>query len=514
MKKSIAIIGSGISGLETAKNLIASEKLNVKIFEASNDFGGRIRKNESFCDYTLEMGGEELHGMNSEYYRTVIKNGGSAFEYWDLEKMYCYYKPAKDNPNNFDNEKVEAAAEINSKTSSSNINENNHLNSISSNNPNSNENDCDSDSFFPETHQLENMYEVTKKYPEMEFLNNLFEDISYETCLNDLPNISVKDYLIAHKIPKEAYFYADALIGSESGTDFSKVSVKGFATICEEWESGTQNLFLSNMSHYDVLKKNYAEILNKFTFNYSISEIKNPTNDFMNDNNFIQYNTQITKVDYTQKSKITLLDQLNNEYIFDLCVFCVPLPQYKKIKFLPELSNEKLNSLNRIGFDSTGKLFLKFSKRFWPEDAVVILVPGLANFFWPSNIGKNSKDFVLNCLIGGENCRTLSNLYKKDKKEFLEKLFEPLKVSFGKYVQDLLVDFIWFDWTEMPFIGGGYSYASVQENENDREVLAEPIENRIFFAGEAFAKNGHIATMHGAMESAIEISEYLINSFV
>ncbi len=63
MKNSIAIIGAGISGLETAKNLIASGKFKVKIFEASNDFGGRVRKNETFCDYALEIGGEELHGI-------------------------------------------------------------------------------------------------------------------------------------------------------------------------------------------------------------------------------------------------------------------------------------------------------------------------------------------------------------------------------------------------------------------------------------------------------------------
>ena len=90
MKQSVAIIGAGISGFVTAKNLINCGKFNLKIFEASNDFGGRISKNESFCDYALEMGGEELHGMNSEYYKTVLKNDGKVFEYWDLEKIYSY----------------------------------------------------------------------------------------------------------------------------------------------------------------------------------------------------------------------------------------------------------------------------------------------------------------------------------------------------------------------------------------------------------------------------------------
>ena len=136
----------------------------------------------------------------------------------------------------------------------------------------------------------------------------------------------------------------------------------------------------------------------------------------------------------------------------------------------------------------------------------------MANFYWPSNIGKNSNDFVLNCFKGGENCRFLTYLYKKHKKEFLEKLFEPLKISFLKKRFIILswLYLVWLVWNA--YIVGGYSLKSVQENYSKIALLAEPIENRIFFAGEAFAKNGHIATMHGAMESGIEISENLIKN--
>jgi len=510
MKPSIAIIGAGISGLETAKNLISSNKFNVKIFEASQDFGGRIRKKEGFCDFALELGGEEIHGMNSEYYRITIKNCGEVFEYWDLNKIYCYYKPNSEISFNYfqrENSHEEILGKIIEK-------KNNTFN-------NSDKNEKNNQIVNRENYNLENMYELTRKYPEIDFMNKLFEDISYEISLKNLPNISLKEYLQMNKIPEESFFYADALIGNESGTDLNKISIKGFAKVCEEWQSGTENLLLVNMSHYDILEKNYSEILQKSIINDSynnhfkyadkcsnVEDLNNSKTNF-----FIQYNTQITEINYEDKNKIVLYDQKNNSYEFDLCIFCVPIPQYKLIKFRPQFSQQKLDCLNNIGFDSVGKLFLKFSKLCWPEDAVVILVPGLANFFWPSNIGKNSKEFVLNCLIGGENCKTLTKLYKNSKNEFLEKLFEPLKISLGNDIRDYLLDFIWFDWTEMPFIGGGYSFTSVNENENDRNVLGEAIENRIFFAGEAFAKNGHIATIHGAMESAKELCNYILEKF-
>ncbi len=484
MKKSVAILGCGISGLETAKNLISSNKFDVKIFEASTDFGGRIKKKEGFCDYTLELGAEEIHGINSEYYKTVIKYEGKVLEYWDLNKIYCCYNPTK------------------GKESKLNLDKNQDV-----------EKNNDKDKNISDVHlikddiKLENMYDLASKYPEIKFMDNLFEDISYEVSLKNLPNISLKEYLIFNKIPEESFFYADALIGSESGTDMNHVSIKGFSKVCEEWESGTENLILLNMSHYDILKKNYENILAKSNLNIT------DKNTVKENDILIQYDTQIVEIIYEDKNKIRLFDQNKINYDFDLCIISIPLPQYKKIKFSPVLSLEKLNSLNNIGFDSVGKLFLKFNKRLWPEDAVVLILPGLGNFYWPSNTGKISNDFVLNCLIGGENCKTLTQLYKEDNNKFLEKLFDSFKISLGENAREHLIDFIWFDWSEMPFIGGGYSFISVKENDDDRFILEEPIEDRIFFVGEAFAKNGHISTIHGAMENAIELSKNIIKKY-
>jgi Flavin containing amine oxidoreductase. len=57
------------------------------------------------------------------------------------------------------------------------------------------------------------------------------------------------------------------------------------------------------------------------------------------------------------------------------------------------------------------------------------------------------------------------------------------------------------DWTKEPFIKGTYSFDKVGVG-NSRQILAEPIEGRLFFAGEATCTNGHHASIHGAMESA------------
>lgn len=59
-RKKVLIIGSGVSGLAAAKTL-KDHQFDVQIFEARNDHGGRIRKNESFCGFPIDIGGEEIH---------------------------------------------------------------------------------------------------------------------------------------------------------------------------------------------------------------------------------------------------------------------------------------------------------------------------------------------------------------------------------------------------------------------------------------------------------------------
>ena len=34
--------------------------------------GGRIKKNDDFSDYSIELGGEELYNKNSQYYNMCV----------------------------------------------------------------------------------------------------------------------------------------------------------------------------------------------------------------------------------------------------------------------------------------------------------------------------------------------------------------------------------------------------------------------------------------------------------
>ena len=57
-----------------------------------------------------------------------------------------------------------------------------------------------------------------------------------------------------------------------------------------------------------------------------------------------------------------------------------------------------------------------------------------------------------------------------------------------------------FDYTSKPFIKGAYSYSTVGMG-NAREIAAQSVDNKLFFAGEAMNVTGHHQTVHGAIES-------------
>jgi hypothetical protein len=61
----------------------------------------------------------------------------------------------------------------------------------------------------------------------------------------------------------------------------------------------------------------------------------------------------------------------------------------------------------------------------------------------------------------------------------------------GSYVQNF---------TNHPYIKGAYSYSSLGIG-NARAIAAAPVENKLFFAGEAMHTNGHHQTVQGAMET-------------
>ena len=63
-------------------------------------------------------------------------------------------------------------------------------------------------------------------------------------------------------------------------------------------------------------------------------------------------------------------------------------------------------------------------------------------------------------------------------------------------------------WRQDPFSLGSYSYLAVGSSPEDRSVIAEPVDDKIFFAGEAVHRD-FPATVHGAHLSGLDAADAL-----
>jgi monoamine oxidase len=67
------------------------------------------------------------------------------------------------------------------------------------------------------------------------------------------------------------------------------------------------------------------------------------------------------------------------------------------------------------------------------------------------------------------------------------------------------------DWQNDPFSRGAYSYGKVGADGAQQE-LSHPVEDTLFFAGEATDTTGHNGTVHGAIASGRRAAREIVDS--
>ena len=92
----------------------------------------------------------------------------------------------------------------------------------------------------------------------------------------------------------------------------------------------------------------------------------------------------------------------------------------------------------------------------------------------------------------------------------LETLGKLLRID-GRELEDLLDASYTHDWQTDPFSRGAYSYVKVG-GDSAQSVLAAPLNNNLFFAGEATDISGHHGTVHGAIASGKRAAEEILKT--
>lgn len=183
------------------------------------------------------------------------------------------------------------------------------------------------------------------------------------------------------------------------------------------------------------------------------------------------------------------------------------------VLFSPALPRKQL-PLSRLIMGPVIKLALCFSKPFWAEiddgrhrDIAFFFAQG-APFptFWSTLPVRSS---VLYAWSGGPNA---ARIVARTTDEVLRPALASLGQLFGKdrNYRRLLEGVYWHDWNNDPYSCGAYSYAGV-DGGPARKQLAQPVEQTVFFAGEALDEE-ESSGVGGALNTGRRAAEQILTT--
>ena len=186
----------------------------------------------------------------------------------------------------------------------------------------------------------------------------------------------------------------------------------------------------------------------------------------------------------------------------------VALLQKQTINFVPELPKSKNEAINDFGITDIIKIFLKFDQKILPKGVNEISRPKDEIPVW-WNATLTADDFydgqILVGWVAGGKARKLYQYSDEEiaviaTKDLGEKLKTQNLVA-SKYLVKI--------WKNEEFAGGVYTYIPKDSSINIIQNLAKPVDNKLFWAGEA--TNIQNSTVQGAYNSGKRAAEEILN---
>lgn len=196
----------------------------------------------------------------------------------------------------------------------------------------------------------------------------------------------------------------------------------------------------------------------------------------------ITYNTPVTGIDYTGDQVVITAG--NEKFTVARCNITVPLKilQTGSVSFTPALPAKKQKAISSLEVMPGFKCFLKCDQKFYGAYTLFedTFIGGGQRIYYDGSYGQNTTDHVLGFLCVGPSAKDYPY---KNKAQLLETITKELKEIYGDDKVNIL-DFEYTDWDEVPYIGG--SYLGIEANGGLLPTLAQPVDDKLYFAGSAY----------------------------
>ncbi len=226
----------------------------------------------------------------------------------------------------------------------------------------------------------------------------------------------------------------------------------------------------------------------------------------------IYFNSCINKIDYN-KTFATVYTIENKKFEADRVIVTASagVLQSGIIQFKPPLKEHAI-AIQGLGFGKVIKFFLQFKTRFWNEyeNEIGFLLSDEEVPTWWTQLPRENN--LLTGWMGGP--KAMEKIFQSESdllKIALGSLSSIFKMPVSKINEELECYKI-IDWQHHPTIKGGYSYSTLNTKEA-KKVLSDPVNNIIYFAGEAISESESQGTVESALQSGEDVAALVMKHF-
>lgn len=449
------LIFLGASGLACANHLTNQiEKNKILILEARDRIGGRVHTDyDFFPSCPIELGGEFIHGDKTVTMQLAKKMNLEILDAPRKKQMY-WKTSAKD---------YQANEQLSKETIQSGA-----------------------------KHVSQLPMEVKKQLQKMNY------DIA--NCPKAFVNVdmSVYDYFLTQGWNKKIdniYYSMDipqVLLGQPYCCSLSTISLLDFMHEQVVDTSGEGDFRVK--TGYTNMFKSFSKELN-IKFNSQVKTIK--------------YSKQGVEITTTNGQAFTALK----------CVITIPVALLQDAiadnMFVPQLNSEKTKAIQAFTTEGGTKLIYVFDKLLWPEDCAYLCSTAMsACRWWTPMFGRKQQPNNSNVIVAYITSARATYFDNMEPETAKIKGLEDLAVLLGRQVQDLQIHLTKFkrvSWGNEPLTKGAYAHLPPNHSKA-RFALEAPIDNVLYFAGEACCITSNPQTVHGAFETGIIAATKVLQS--
>ena len=319
--------------------------------------------------------------------------------------------------------------------------------------------------------------------------------VAVQNFISSLPTYSGGNVSIdaaAAGMTSRAKTLLNSQVGNFYGSTNSRIGAVGLSQALALQSLGEQRLIVKSNPMQDVLLSRFSTV-----------------------KPLVQLETQVKSINY-QSDPAIITDQNGNQIEANIIIITVPVSVLKNnvISFSPALPSSKSGALSKFGMDKCIRVIIDFKKNFWGEASGFIWGGNTAIQMVNAGVGRSQFIRTMTLTIHGTKADELSALGDGMITPILNELDTIYNGQASLFVRRDLVSnevvYHFTDWSKDEFIQGGVSYPLINATQADRTDLAAPVNNMLFFAGEATDVEGYAGSIQGAMASAERVVDEVV----